>query len=432
MRPKERPFTGGPIPASPLAAADTLVVAAAFVVAAALLVAAGGRARAVELTGRAALGYDTFIDRFTILEADTVESIEELYLGLGGWLALGSANRLSIGNLCRVGTQTIDDNLDLDAATGPGPSRLALRGTVRLKHFQPGSDYESGNDYVQTNAALQFRREVSERLRMKLQSRFELIDYEDLTIFDYDYSYADVGAEIEAGSSFENAVQVGGAFGHRDVPDTTALSYDRVLAELEARLTSARGAALRVSSLGDRKSYRESVRSSSWSVLSFVDLDMNTLGAVAWSLRLESELTLYDRPDTIYFDTHFLRGGVKLRFPIGAASGVFVEPRYARMLCGDFPEERYWEGSTAVGVDLMRNGDFWVHASYEPGYRGYSLDPNELYSDFWFHRLSLMANVPLPAEMSLGLFVTHDPERHSRRVDDFSVTLVTAEVTRRF
>jgi hypothetical protein len=388
---------------------------------------------AAEMRNRAMLGYDTFIDRFTLLEQDTLDAVQEFYLGLASALSFGGENaRGGASNLFKIGNQTIDENLDVETGSAPGYSGFDFRGNLRWKHFQPGSDYEFGNDYVQTNAFLRFRRKLNEGLRLNVKGRVETVDYKQRTTFDYDYRYGDGGIELQGGSDFDRSILVGGYIGFKDAPDTTALGYRRTLAELETRLASPRGLAFHLASVGDRKDYRESIRSSYWSVISFLDFDMSVGSGMVWSLKGESELTVFDRPDTIFFDTHFLRGGVKCRYAIGATSGVFVEPRYARMICGDFPEERYWEGSAIFGVDFLRNGDFWVNASYEPGYRDYTLDENNIYSDFSFHRVSLMASFPFPAGTTLSLFATHDPERHSRRDDDFSVTLVSAELTKGF
>ena len=102
------------------------------------------------------------------------------------------------------------------------------------------------------------------------------------------------------------------------------------------------------------------------------------------------------------------------------------------MLCGSFPEERYREISCVLAAEIMRSDGLWLSLSYEPGYRDYTLDGNDLYSDFYLNRLSAMGSVPLPAETTLNVLVTHEPERHSRREDDFSVTLVSIDLTKRF
>ena len=387
---------------------------------------------AAELKGIAKVGYDTFIDRFTILEVGTRESIQEYYGGLGGSLAIGSAARINVTNLFKVGSQTIDDDLDFVASTAPGRRVASFQGSLRWQHFQPGSDYQFRNDNVRSNAFLSLRSELGRRLRLNLKSRFESANYREKTSFDYDYRYADAGLELEAGSAIDRMVLVGGYLGFRDATDTSALDYRRSITELEARLSSPSGVMLRIASIGDRRSYHGDVRSSYWSFTSFVDLGAKVPRDITISLRGESELFLFDRQDSIFFNTHFVRGGLRARYAFGPASGLFIEPRYARLLCESFPEERYAEATAVVGVDYLRAGGLWLTASYEPGYHDYTADPNNLYSDYTVNRISVMASIPLVAGSTLNLFLTHDPEKHSRPDDDFSVTLFSADVTKRF
>jgi len=387
-----------------------------------------------EMRNHVTLGYDSFVDRFTILEADTLESVHEFYLGLGnGFMYRSGTASAGVRNLLKFSNQTIDEGFDAEASIAPRKlAVIDLRGALYWKHFQEGSDYEFGNDYAQVNAILKIRRDLGTACRMSLKSRFELIDYKERTEFDHDYGYFDGGVEVEAGHDVSKAIRAGIYAGKRDVADSTSLSYDRVLALLEAGLLSARGMAIHFTSAADRRDYRSTVRSSNWSVMSFLDLSLNASNGAVYSLRGESELMTFDRPDTIYFNTHFLRAGLRVRFPIRSMSSCFVEPRYARMLCNDFEEERYEEISCILGAELMRGDRLWLSLSYEPGHRDYSLDVNDLYSDYYLNRISAMGSVSLAAKTALNLCVTHEPERHSRRADDFSVTLVSIDLTKRF
>lgn len=389
-----------------------------------------------ETRNYATLGYDSFIDRFTILEADTFELVQEYYAGLGNALYYRNAatkTKAGVSNVFRFGSQTVDESLDAEATLARAKSTLVdLRGGFHWKHYQEGSDYAFGNDYLQANSLFKIRQRIGEYSRVTLRSRFETVDYEKKTDFDYDYRYLDGGVEIEAGPDFGTMALLGLTLGSREVRDTTALSYDRVLVELEARIGPAGGTSLRVSSVGDRKGYREKVRSSLWAVFSSLDASCGTPGGTVYSARVESELAIFDRPDTTYFDTQFLRGGVRMRRPVSDGYAVSVEPRVAKMFCPGFVEERYWEYSCVIEADIMHNDRLWLSLSYEPGYRNYTLAENELYSDFYLNRITAMGSLSLPSTMAFNLFLTHEPERHSRRTDDFSVTLLSVDLTKRF
>jgi hypothetical protein len=387
-----------------------------------------------EIRNQATLGYDSFIDRFTILEADTFESVQDLYLGIGNaFYYRDGASKALFSNFFRYGNQTVDEHLDVEGSIAPVRSTVIdLRSALHWKHFREGSDYEFGNDYTQANTTLRIRTNTGEHSRLGLKSRFELVDYEKKTDFDYDYRYFDGGAEWEAGEDIDRMLHLGLLAGKREVPDTTSLSYDRLLAEIETRFSPAAAFSFQLISAADRKNYRETARSSYWNVTSHFEMSRGSAGGAVFSLRGESEILRFDRPDTAYFDTHFLRTGFRAQLQVRSLSAVYVEPHYAVMLCGSFPEERYREISCVLAAEIMRSDGFWLSLSYEPGFRHYALDGNELYSDFYLNRLSAMGSLPLPAGTTINMLVTHEPERHSRREDNFSVTLVSIDITKSF
>ena len=406
------------------------LLSAALIVSSALLPAT---ARG-DIKNRLTFGFDSFIDRFTILEVDTAESVQEYYVGLGNELRF-KRNRASggLGNLFRVGTQTLDEHIDGELSLLPVPStRIDVRSFFHYKHFQESSDYTFGNDYLQLNTLLKVRRKLSDASKLTVRSRFEGIDYERQNDFDYDYYYYDAGLEFEAGSILSRMIRVGGFAGHREAPDTTEMNYERAAGEVELQLTVGDGGLFHLFSVGDRRDYRGAVRSSYWLVLSQAEFMITSLSGRSFSVKLESEYTTYDDPTPIFFDNHFIRGGGGVKIPVEERVSLTAEPRIARMFCRDYAEERYFEYTIQLGVELFGGNDFWLIASYEPGYRNYLLDDNDLYSDFYLNRLSLMGSIPLRMGFFINVFAMHDPERHMRREDDFSVTLLSLDLTKRF
>lgn len=408
--------------------------AAALVLCAAALLCLPAASTGAETRSSVTAGYDSFIDRFTILEKDTVETLEEFYAGLMNSLSLERPGlRAELRNNFKYSDQTVDENLEGMFSIGsPSATRFDLRSNLHLKHFRSGSDYLFGNDYLQSNTHLKLKRRLGSGARLTVRSRFELLDYEEKTDFDYDYTYADLGLELEGGSYFDRFLRVGAAVGFREAPDTTALSYRRTALDLEARLSPADNATVHFAAIGDRRDYREDVKTGYWDVSAYLDYTVVQPSGRIYSLRGEAELALYDETTSIYFDTYFLRTSFRAKTPLGKGISLSLGPRAAVMLCPDFEEERYAEGTAVIGLDLTTGADLWLTVSYEPGYRNYSLEENELYSDFYLNRLSVMGSAAIPWNSSLNLFVTHDPERHSRREDDFSITLISVDVTKRF
>ncbi|MBN1164988.1 MAG: hypothetical protein JXB45_10455 [Candidatus Krumholzibacteriota bacterium] len=389
---------------------------------------------ATDINQELSLGYDSFIDRFTILEDDTTEAIQELYLHLANRFYLQRNDRkFRLENKFRYGNQTVDEELFGECGLGsPHRTQLEIRGNVHWKHFRTGSDYEFGNDYLQTNTYLKLKKTLPSGLRVVSRSRFESLHYRERTQFDYDYYYLESGLDLEKGSFLERFIKLGATLGFREAPDTTALSYRRIITGLETNLFLRDNFMLEISVTGDRRDYRENVRSSFWNIFSSAALRVHKLSGSIYTCHLESEMSRYDDPSSIYFNTHFFRGGFKISFPVHSSVSLFVDPKFARMYCGAYREEEYWEGTIGLGLDIMNGDRFWLTGSYEPGYRNYLWDENTIYSDFYLNRISLMGSVTAPGKNMINLFITHDPERHMRRDDDFSITMISVSLSRQF
>ena len=390
-------------------------------------------ADAAELRNRLLAGYDSFIDRFTLIEDDTTETIHEYYAGLDNYfLTSNGPTKFTLRNIFKYGNQTIDNDLNGVLNAGSRKSLLMqLRGNLRLKFFRERSDYEFGNDYAQSNLHLKLGKQLGDRWYVISKSRVEMIAFEDRTQFDYDYRYFDTGLGVETGNYFNRYVRVFAALGRREAPDTTDLSFDRLRTEAEVRLSSG-SLSFDFSALGDRREYEGISRSDYWFVFSTGSATWTGISGRTVTVRVESELLYYDTQTRTWFNNHFFRSSLRLRIPVMEIANIHIEPRYATMRCESFIEERYKEGSVVLGFDIMGSEKYWLTFSWEPGYRSYNLDDNPIYSDFRFNRLSLMVSGTFGKRYGANLFVSHDPEKHTRRTDDFTITMVAASVSLMF
>jgi len=390
-------------------------------------------ADAVELRNRLLAGYDSFVDRFTLIEDDTTEVVHEYYLGLDNFFLTGSGKtKFTLRNLFKYGNQTIDNDLNGVLNAGSRDNWLMqLRANLRLKYFREGSDYSFGNDYLQSNIHLKLGKQIAEKWYVLSKSRAEMIDFQDRTQFDYDYHYFDTGLGVESGSYFSRYVRVFAALGHREAPDTTDLSFNRVLTEAELRLSSG-SLTFDLAAIGDRRLYDGITRSDYWFIYSTGSLTWTGTSGRTVTLRVQSEILNYDMQTRTWFNNHFFRGSLRVRLPVTSISYFYIEPRLATMRCESFIEERYKEGSVVLGVDVMGSERYWLTFAWEPGYRSYTLEDNPIYSDFQINRLSLMASGTFGSRYGANLFISHDPEKHTRRTDDFTITMISASVSLKF
>ena len=300
-----------------------------------------------------------------------------------------------------------------------------------MKFYREGSDYEFGNDYAQSNIHLKLGKQIGEKWYVLSKTRAEMVTFADRTQFDYDYRYLDTGLGVESGSYFNRHVRVFAALGHREAPDTTDLSFDRFVTEAEARFSSG-PLTFDLSALGDRREYKGITRSDYWFIFSTGGITWTDISGRTLTMRVESELLYYDTQTRTWFNNHFFRGSLRLRVPVTETSNLYVEPRAATMRCESFIEERYMEGSIVLGFDIMGSENYWLTVSWEPGYRSYSMEDNPIYSNFSFNRLSMMASGTFGKRYGANIFVSHDPEKHTRRTDDFSITMIAASISLMF
>ncbi len=379
-------------------------------------------------------GYDSFIDHYTILQDDTTEILNEYYTSLTNRFAFDNAKmKPELGNSLKIGNQTVGNRMDLGLQFGRESFiKTELKTDLYIKHFRENSDYSFSNDYKQLNTRLNIGRKFSDNIEIYSRSRLEIVDYENRTEFDYDYNYIDTGVEISAGSILNNLFHVSASYGSREAPDTTALSYKRQMIELDAFISPDGKYRHNLSVLANRRKYSGSSRSSLWNLYSFYRFTLLAESEKEYSIELDGESSIYDSPSSIYFDTHFVRAGLKVSIPFTDIDRISIEPRYARMFCDQYSEERYQEYSIIAGVEIMDIDNFWCMLSYEPGRRNYLKEENELYSDFYLNRLSIMGSISIYSGISADIFIIHDPETHTRKEDDFSITLISVSLSKRF
>jgi hypothetical protein len=373
------------------------------------------------------------MDRFTILERDTMETIHDFHAGLNNAFRLRKDRiKANVQSFFKYGNQTIDETVDSDISLSLCSStKLDLSNNFHWKKFRESSDYTMGNDYTQSNNSIKIKRNTGETSRVTLRGRFEFIDYQEKTDFDYDYYYYDGGASFRTGSYTGNFFSIGAFMGYRSAPDTTELNFRRNILNLDVQLSSGEDLTFSSNVFGDRRKYKTDVRSSYWTWFSYSDLKIRK-GTRSLSFNLDTEFIQYDTTSDIFFDTYFARLGIKPKFEITSCISIYFEPRVAGLYCYDLSEEEYLEFSLKGGLDILGMGNYWLTCSVEPGHRNYLEEDNSFYSDFYFVRASLMGNVSLPYSTELNAFVSHDPEYHSRRDDDFSITLVSLSLSKDF
>ncbi len=430
--------------AGPAAAGPTAALALLALAALAPCVLASGLDPGAALE----LGFDSFFQSFTLtdellLEGTTpgdligsnsalrdttdvfTEARAQLELSLAG---TGRQHRWQARTRLSAGTDLYRESLALQYRWRPveRPTRADLSLDVEGRQFRADSDFSLSSNYGRIQQQAQLRREVSTRWEVGVRERLDATNFRRRSTFEQDQTRMDFSLTAAAHTDRVAAdLESGGGF--RDVPDSSAISYQRGWATADVSLQLSERWRLDLPGRVERRVYQNPrARSPFWDAI--VEPVLRADLSPRWELELRTshQALFYDVEDTaqVYYDLWAGRVGVRATHA-GGALRVGVEPRWTWLASPRSVEEKYREPSVLLQVEWFSAGHVWVSVSQEVGRRfyGHSGDELSIYSDYTFLRSTLVGSVQLRPQVSLHAFVSDEPESHARAQDDNRLTL---------
>jgi hypothetical protein len=390
------------------------------------------------LTASVDASFDSFQERYSIVDEDTLDSITELR----SRLALGYRQGLPFGDYLRVQGTTLvgDENLEYGGQLdwirrfGERSSRVAVFADVTRRTFLDGSSYDFANDQTRYYVNSYAKWGVTEAVALRLSERIEHLDFRERTEFDHDYTRNSVALHFEFDPDLSSYLSTGARFTTMSIPDTTQIQYQSWAPELEFRSISGpyKLVSLRVGA--ERRQYaHEPARSSYWAVLASGSFEWPLLAAVSIAVSDETESYAYDSGTGVYFDYTESRNAALLKYNFSWSSRLGAGPVYSALVSRASPDDEYTEIGARLTIEYL-GGNVWLSARYEPGRRRYltfdeSSDVPSVYSDYTFHRLGALGSVHVWDGISLSALVDYQPEDHEREGDDATATLVSVSLT---
>ena len=408
---------------------------------AALLLASTRPSSPAEAAGRwlgsAEVGYDTYTERYSIAEADTLSSINEARTRLRLAWVTGSLGR----NYALVeGRQYFGESSWESAAHGMLTRRLGgagawvvnVDGELARRGFREGSGYEFPNDYTRAYARAGLRARAGPRMTVRVDDRVENLDYDQRTEFDYDYTRNIATAMLDVGRDPFRGVSGGVRFSTMSIPDSTEIEYYALGPVFELRAFGAPHERVYLNVSGERREYPENgTRSSFQAVLVAGVLEWPF--AEHWGIETatDTEDYSYDVATGAYDDYLESRNYLALNwfsggFKLGAG------PAFGWLSSQQAPEEEYRELGARLAVENIGLSGLYLWASYEPGVRDYEAfaadaavidNADVIFSDYVYHRVNVFANARVYRSLWLNIFFDWQPEDHDRDGDDATATV---------
>ncbi|UCG52116.1 MAG: hypothetical protein JSW58_00760 [Candidatus Latescibacterota bacterium] len=384
-------------------------------------------------------GFDSFTEKYSIVEEDTLDKLTEFRARLN----LGYANGSLTGDYLRVegqssiGEQNYETTGKLHFVKSVRKSRFGMVNELTYRAFRDNSVYTFANDYLRYDLRAYLQRDLTDQLSIRVTDRLQWMGFEERTEFDYDYlrNTIELSGDLETQSTTFYHGRVSHA--NKAIPDSTEISYDAYGGAFEFRRFPALHRQYHVAFSGERRSYRdESTRSPFWALFSDATVEPYTYKDFGLSIENTFESYMFDADSDVYFDYVENKTSILLFYLRTFDLKVGLGPTYHFFSSRSSEEDEYTEYGAKFALDYNLSDRLWISASYEPGKRDYAVDSIDhleaVFSDFTVHRFLVYATARPLRNTTVSLFLNHEPEDHKREDDDSTVTLFSLDVTYSF
>lgn len=396
------------------------------------MVRAGG-AGAGKVSGSVTTGFDSFTEKYTIVEEDTLDRLTEFRTRLRLGYAHGTFlhDYLQLQGESVIGEESLESTARLNLLRRWGPSRFAVDTDLTFRTYRDSSEYSFPNDFLRFSLRAYARREIASGLSLRLTERLELLDFDERTEFDYDYVRNGVTVSGDLDRDLTTTYHASLSFTKKSIPDSTEIAYRAWSAAGDYRTTLDAHRHVYLNMTTERRLYaHEPTKSDFWALLSAVTLQPFARGDFGFGVENALESYLYDRESDAFFDYVENRSAFivsyyrsfDLTFGLGPTAAFFSS---------DFsPEDEYTEFGAKATASYNAGTRIWLSASYEPGHRNYRVDGSEvIFSDFTYQRITLFATLKIWRGANLGVFLNHEPENHKIEGDDATATLFSLDLS---
>lgn len=414
----------------------------------ALLIAPSARAADGHWTGSVEAGFDSYMERYAVADADTLSSLSEFRSRLRLGYAMGTLGR----NYALLEARGVLGQSSYEAgAHAVATRRFGIAGRhaahldaeVGRRGYREGSEYDFPNDYLRAFVRAGLRLRAGSALLLRLDDRVEHVDYDQRTEFDYDFTRNAVTGSVDVSRNLTHTFTGGVRFTTMTVPDSSGIEYRSLtpLAEYRAYFDAHRR--IQFAMGAERRIYPDDgTRSSFWAVLASGSFEWELQRQ--WSFELADELEHYDYDAQSGAYSNYLRNLTEVLVNYNASEiQVGAGPAFGWLESAESPQDEFSELGAKVVFEWVGAGGAWVSASYQPGWRDYALydsspapraipDPDAIFSDYWYHRVDVFATARVYRSLWLNVYADYQPEDHDRAGDDATATVASVTLTYSF
>jgi len=387
-------------------------------------------------------GYESYIERYSIADDDTLSSVDEFRSRARLAYAIGLLGR----DYTLLEARAMFGESSWDAAAralvtqrfGPADRHVFnAEAEVMRRGFREGSTYEFPNDYTRGFARAGLRARASSLFTLRADDRVEIVDYDERTEFDYDYLKNSATLGVDVSRDPTRGLLAGVRYTTFVVPDSAEIEYQAAIPFVEWRTFDDLHQRAQVGATVERRSYPDhGTRSSFWAVVVSAALEWSL--HPHWSVEMIDDLGdyAYDEETGAYHD-YVENTAVILANYHHESFEIGVGPAFGWLNSDSSPDDVYRELGVRFAFEFLGGSGLWIAASYEPGMRDYAAfkegediaNTEVVFSDYTYHRVGLFANARLWRSLWLNAFLDYQPEDHERKDDDATATIASIGLT---
>jgi hypothetical protein len=393
----------------------------------------GGR-----VTGSLGVGFDSFQEKYSIVDDDTLDSITEFRSRLSLGYTTGTffkdyflvEGRTMLGDDSYETTGRLKITKLLQAS---GAARIGFDCDVTRRTFMDNSSYEYANDYTRLYVSAYLKKVINDGVSFRLSERLEQQHFDERTDFDYNHVRNSVSLAGDFDWGLTTYLNTGVRFTTMSIPDSTEIEYWTLIPTLEFRHDAGLYKRFVIHSSAERREYdNEGIRSPFWAILALCTGQWPITDSFSLLLENDLEFYNYDSNSDVYFDYAENRSALLVNFNRSWTTRVGAGPTYGFFTSHLSQEDEYKENGAKISAAYSGGTRAWISLDYETGRRNYSAyysgDDEAIFSDYTYNRFSFFANVKLWNGLSASGLLDYQPEDHEREGDDATATLFSLSV----
>lgn len=403
--------------------------------------AQGDDGKRFRLTGSFSAGFDSFQEKYSIVDRDTLDMVNELRASaaLGAYAGTFLRDFIFLEGRARYGEDSYDTGGSLKFAKllFSHVSRIGFEADMMKRYYSTFTTYQFPNDYSRLFLRGYFRHLLTRSFAIRLTDRLVRQNFQQRTEFDYDYIRNKISLAGEFEWDYTTFLEVRLDHVSMSIPDSTEIEYESLVPEFEFRHFSGLHKRAVLMTTVERRDYTVgSPRSSFWATLGSLLGEWEVDQTKSLLLENNFEWYEYDEKDAIYFD--YVENKTALLFKLNPTFELSfgVGPTYGFLNSDVSDQDEYNEYGVKTVFDFNKGARAWISLAYGTGkrvYRAFSeagwwVEDMSLFSNYSYHRLALFTNLRLVGGFTFNGFVNFEPEDHVREGDDATATLISLSV----